>query len=56
MSLSEEEAEAEVVFGADLKRPELESLTLLLSEECGDGRLSVSELWLGPPGEKGEEC
>lgn len=51
MSLSEEDPDADVVVGADLKRSEPESLALLLSEECGDGRLSVSELWLGPPRE-----
>lgn len=37
--------------GADLERDELSSFTLLSSEERGEGRLSVSELLLGPPGE-----
>ncbi len=46
------EDEEEVALGAVLGRAEPSSLTLLSSEERGEGRLSVSELLLAPPEKK----
>lgn len=54
LSVEEEEEEEEVALGADLGRAEPSSLTLLSSEERGEGRLSVSELLLAPPEKKGD--
>jgi len=54
-----EDEEEEVALGADLGRAEPSSLTLLSSEERGEGRLSVSELLLAPPEKKkvmGKRC
>lgn len=42
-------------LGVALGRDEPSSLTLLSSEERGEGRLSVSELLLAPPGQMGDK-